>query len=261
MKLKTAVIQMDIAFGDPEENYKRAEKWLQKAADQGCQLAVLPELWTTGYDLTRLDEIADKEAAKTVQFLSAQAKKHRMHLIGGSVANETQEGVENTLIVINKEGELLKKYSKLHLFRLMEEEKFLKAGKEDGLFMLENEQMAAFICYDIRFPEWLRKHVLAGANVLFIPAEWPLARKDHWRTLLIARAIENQSYVVGCNRSGEDPKNKFAGHSIIVDPWGEVVAEAGEEEEMLMAEIDLSQVVKIRKRIPIFEDRRPAFYE
>lgn len=260
MKIKTAIIQMDIAFGNPQENYKRAEKWLQKAADEGCQLAVLPELWTTGYDLTRLDEIADREAEETIAFLSAQAKKLQMHLIGGSVANQTNDGVENTLIVVNKQGELLKKYSKLHLFRLMEEEKFLKAGKDDGLFTLENEQMAAFICYDIRFPEWLRKHVLAGANVLFIPAEWPLARTDHWRTLLTARAIENQSYVVGCNRSGEDPKNKFAGHSIIIDPWGEIIAEAGEEEELLIGEIDLAKVSEIRKRIPVFEDRRTEFY-
>ncbi|KAB7705356.1 carbon-nitrogen family hydrolase [Bacillus aerolatus] len=260
MKLKVACIQMDIAFGSPQENYRRAENWLQKAADEGCNLAVLPELWTTGYDLTRLDEIADEEAKEAIAFLADQAKKHQMHIIGGSVANRTKEGVENTLPVINKNGELLKTYSKLHLFRLMEEEKFFKAGKEDGLFALEDETMAAFICYDIRFPEWLRKHVLAGANVLFVPAEWPLARKDHWRTLLIGRAIDNQSYVVGCNRSGEDPKNKFAGHSIIIDPWGEIIAEAGEEEELLIGEIDLAKVPEIRKRIPIFEDRRTEFY-
>ncbi|MFK2826094.1 carbon-nitrogen family hydrolase [Bacillus sp. B190/17] len=260
MKLKVAAIQMDLAFGNPEENYNRMKKWLQKAADAGCQLAVLPELWTTGYDLTRLDEIADKEANQTITFLSEQAKKHHMHLIGGSVANQTKDGVENTLLVINNKGELLKKYSKLHLFRLMEEEKFFQAGKDDGLFTLENETMAAFICYDIRFPEWLRKHVLSGASVLFIPAEWPLARVDHWRTLLIARAIENQSYVIGCNRSGEDPNNKFAGHSIIVDPWGEIIAEAGEEEELLIGEVDLAKVPEIRKRIPIFEDRQTEFY-
>ncbi|WP_338753249.1 carbon-nitrogen family hydrolase [Bacillus sp. FJAT-52991] len=260
MKMKIACLQMDIAFGDPTTNYQRAEQWLQQVADQGCELAILPELWTTGYDLTRLDEIADQEAIQAIAFLSEQAKKHRLHLIAGSVANQTQDGVENTLLVINQQGELVKKYSKLHLFRLMEEEKFLQAGNEDGLFSLEGETMAAFICYDIRFPEWLRKHVLAGAKVLFIPAEWPLARVDHWRTLLIARAIENQAYVIGCNRSGADPKNVFAGHSMIIDPWGEIIAEAGEAEQLLVGEIDLEKVEEIRKRIPVFEDRRPSFY-
>lgn len=260
MKWKVACVQMDIAFGDPEENYKRVEKRLQEAADNGCQLVVLPELWTTGYDLTRLDEIADDNAEAAIAFLKEQAQKHQLHLVGGSVANRKEQGVENTLLVISKDGQLVKTYSKLHLFRLMEEEKFLQAGKEDGLFMLDGEQMAAFICYDIRFPEWMRKHVLNGANVLFVPAEWPLARVDHWRTLLIARAIENQSYVVACNRSGADPNNKFAGHSIIVDPWGEVIAEAGENEELLIGEIDTEKVPEIRKRIPIFEDRRTEFY-
>ncbi|PAQ15658.1 carbon-nitrogen hydrolase [Bacillaceae bacterium SAOS 7] len=260
MKMKIACLQMDIAFGDPNTNYQRATQWLQQAADQGCELAILPELWTTGYDLTRLDEIADQEAQNAIEFLSEQAKKHQLHLVAGSVANQTEAGVKNTLLVINKEGKLVKKYSKLHLFRLMEEEKFLQAGDGDGLFTLEDETMAAFICYDIRFPEWLRKHVLDGAKVLFIPAEWPLARVDHWRTLLIARAIENQAYVIGCNRSGADPKNVFAGHSIIIDPWGEIVAEASEAEQLLIGEIDLAKVAEIRQRIPIFEDRRPSFY-
>nr|WP_238942008.1 carbon-nitrogen family hydrolase [Bacillus sp. REN10] len=258
--MKIACLQIDIAFGDPNTNYQKVAQWLQQAAEQKCQLAILPELWTTGYDLTRLDEIADQEAKQAIAFLSEQAKKHRLYLIAGSVANQTENGVENTLLVINKQGELVKKYSKLHLFRLMEEEKFLQAGRGDGLFSLEEETMAAFICYDIRFPEWLRKHVLAGAKVLFIPAEWPLARVDHWRTLLMARAIENQAYVIGCNRSGADPKNEFAGHSIIIDPWGEIIAEAGEAEQLLIGEIDLAKVEEIRQRIPIFEDRRPSFY-
>ncbi|MBM7649578.1 putative amidohydrolase [Bacillus ectoiniformans] len=261
MLLKTACIQMDIAFGQPEQNYKKVKDWFKKAADQGCQLAVLPELWTTGYDLTRLDEIADDNAEEAIQFLKEQAKLHNMHLVAGSVANRKEAGVENTLIVIDNKGNLVKTYSKLHLFRLMEEEKFLQAGAEDGLFTLEDETMAGFICYDIRFPEWMRKHVLNGAKVLFVPAEWPLARVDHWRTLLLARAIENQSYVVACNRSGSDPNNVFAGHSIIIDPWGEIIAEAGEGEELLIGDIDLSKVEEIRERIPVFEDRRIQFYE
>ncbi|OMP68074.1 carbon-nitrogen family hydrolase [Domibacillus epiphyticus] len=258
--MKISCLQMDIAFGSPHVNYERAASLLEQAHKAGCKIAVLPELWTTGYDLTRLDEIADKNAAKAKTFLSDTAKKYGMHIVGGSVANDTEDGVKNTMIVVNNKGEVVKEYSKLHLFRLMNEEKYLIAGDEDGLFELEGEKMAGFICYDIRFPEWFRKQVLNGARVLFVPAEWPLTRVDHWRTLLIARAIENQAYVIACNRSGSDPDNKFAGHSMIIGPWGEVIAEAGEAEELLVGEIDFAFIKEIRSRIPVFEDRRESYY-
>lgn len=258
--MKLACLQIDIAFGDPQANYEKAAVWLAKASESGCELAVLPELWTTGYDLTRLDVLADKGAERAKAFLSEQAKKHRMHIVGGSVANDTGDGVKNTMIIVDKDGHIVHEYSKLHLFRLMNEEKYLIDGDTDGLFELDGEIMAGFICYDIRFPEWFRKHVLNGARVLFVPAEWPLARLDHWRTLLIARAIENQSYVVACNRSGADPDNVFAGHSLIIGPWGEVIAEAGEAEELLAGDIDFDAIDEIRQRIPVFEDRRPTFY-
>jgi len=259
-KMKIACLQMDIVFGSPEANYSRAADFLQRAHEAGCELAVLPELWTTGYDLTRLDEIADRGAERAKQFLSEAALKYGMHIVGGSVANDTGSGVKNTMIIVDKEGRLVHEYSKLHLFRLMNEEKYLIDGEEDGLFELAGETMAGFICYDIRFPEWFRKQVLNGARVLFVPAEWPLARVDHWRTLLMARAIENQAYVVACNRSGSDPANQFAGHSIIIGPWGEVIAEAGEAEEMLIGDIDFDAIDEIRSRIPVFEDRRTSFY-
>ncbi|OES45408.1 carbon-nitrogen family hydrolase [Domibacillus iocasae] len=258
--MKIACLQMNITFGDPEANYDRAANFLKKASDAGCELAVLPELWTTGYDLTRLDEIADKGAERAKSFLAHAAKMYGMHIVGGSVANDTGSGVKNTMIVVDKTGHVIHEYSKLHLFRLMNEEKYLIDGDSDGLFELAGEKMAGFICYDIRFPEWFRKQVLNGARILFVPAEWPLARLDHWRTLLIARAIENQAYVVACNRSGSDPDNQFAGHSIIVGPWGEVIAEAGESEEILIGDVDFKAIDEIRRRIPVFEDRRTAFY-
>lgn len=258
--MKMACLQFDIAFGDPEANYKKAAEWLEQAAAGGCELAVLPELWTTGYDLTRLGDIADAGAERTKAFLQEAAKKHQMHIIGGSVANDTGSGVKNTMIIVDKNGGIVHEYSKLHLFRLMNEEKYLIDGDGDGLFELDGETMAGFICYDIRFPEWFRKHVLNGARVLFVPAEWPLARLDHWRTLLSARAIENQAYVVACNRSGSDPDNVFAGHSVIIGPWGEVIAEAGEEEELLTGDVDFDAIDEIRSRIPVFEDRRTSFY-
>ncbi|WML27671.1 carbon-nitrogen family hydrolase [Neobacillus sp. OS1-33] len=261
MKLKISCIQMDIAFGNPQKNYQTVERLFDKTHTEKPDIIVLPELWTTGYDLTHLNEIADFKAAQTIEFLQNAAQKYQVHLIGGSVANRVENGVRNTLLIINKDGRLVHQYSKLHLFKLMDEHVYLEAGSEKGLFQLDNYQFAGAICYDIRFPEWIRAHTSKGAEALFVVAEWPAQRLSHWRALLVARAIENQCYVIGCNRSGQDPNNHFAGHSLIIDPWGEVIAEAGENEEILSAEIEMDLVKEVRKQIPIFADRRPEFYK
>ncbi|MFC7440681.1 carbon-nitrogen family hydrolase [Laceyella putida] len=260
MRLKCAVIQMDIAFGQPESNMAMVERKIADAATNNPDVIVLPELWTTGYDLPRLDEIADSDAATVKAFMAKLARQYGVHIIAGSVAERNAAGTWNTLLAFNSHGEQVGEYRKVHLFRLMDEEKYLQPGERMGSFELAGIPCAGVICYDIRFPEWIRKHVVAGAHVLFVVAEWPMPRLSHWRNLLITRAIENQCYVVACNRVGSDPNNTFAGHSLIVDPWGEIVVEAGADEQTLFAEIDLDQVTHIRKQIPIFTDRRPDLY-
>ncbi|PLR76113.1 carbon-nitrogen hydrolase [Bacillus sp. V3-13] len=261
MKLSIACIQMDIAFGNPDQNYEAAKQLIAGAARRKPDIIVLPELWTTGYDLKRLDVIGDQDASKTKSFLKEAALEHQTAFVGGSVARKTAEGIFNTLIIVDQHGELVHEYSKLHLFKLMDEHLHLSAGNSKGLFKLENRLLSGMICYDIRFPEWIRAHTAQGAEALFVVAEWPLARLAHWRALLISRAIENQCYVIACNRAGSDPNNAFAGHSMIIDPWGEVIAEAGEEQEILHAEIDLDEVRRVREIIPIFSDRKPEFYQ
>ncbi|MFI8686508.1 carbon-nitrogen family hydrolase [Rossellomorea sp. NPDC077527] len=257
---KIGLAQMDIAFGKPEENKEKVEQWVRKAKEDGCTTVVLPELWTTGYDLTRMDEIADEGAEDSSTFLTSLSKKYSIHIIGGSVANKSMDGVRNTLIAVDSKGILVKQYSKLHLFKLMDEHHYLLPGQEDGMFSLDETKMAGLICYDIRFPEWFRKHVLLGAKVVFVVAEWPSARIDHWQTLLKARAIENQCFVIACNRVGSDPNNEFGGCSLIIDPWGEILAKGTQTEELVSAEINLQEVEKVRKQIPIFQDRRPEYY-
>ncbi|WP_026691551.1 carbon-nitrogen family hydrolase [Alteribacter aurantiacus] len=261
--MNIAIIQMDIAFGDPKANERKVEQYFHEACQSATDVVVLPELWTTGYDLDRLDEIGDLEAAGAIQFIGQLAKKYGVNVVAGSVAKRSQDGaITNTMLVIDRDGKLVKEYSKAHLFRLMNEEKYLQEGNTDGLFEIDGELSAGVICYDIRFPEWIRTHMLAGAKTLFVVAEWPKPRVDHWRALLISRAIENQCYVVACNRVGSDPNNEFAGHSIIVDPWGKVVAEAdGVEETVLRGAIDMGEVDAIRERMTIYEDRRPELYK
>ncbi|WP_053217480.1 carbon-nitrogen family hydrolase [Virgibacillus senegalensis] len=262
MKQTYALIQMDIAFGDPQTNFRHAEEWIRKAVKTStADTILLPELWTTGYDLTRLDEIADEEAAVTITFLKRLAKELNVNLIGGSVANRVGQATTNTLLVVSRKGDVIKQYSKAHLFRLMDEEKYLTEGNMDGRFVLDNQKSAAVICYDIRFPEWIRTHMVDETKVLYVVAEWPKQRIDHWRALLISRAIENQCFVVACNRAGTDPNNEFGGNSMIIGPWGEIIAEAGQTETILTGTVDVEEVEKIRATIPIYSDRRTDLYK
>ncbi|GCF66465.1 hydrolase [Bacillus cereus] len=219
-KMKVACIQMDIVFGDVEKNIENAKNKISEAMKERPDVIVLPELWTTGYDLTRLSEIADRDGLETKEKLIEWSKQYGVHIVGGSIARQTEQGVTNTMYVVTNKGELVNEYSKVHLFQLMDEHKYLIAGNRTGEFKLDDVECAGTICYDIRFPEWMRVHTAKGAKVLFVVAEWPLVRLAHWRLLLQARAVENQCYVVACNRAGKDPNNEFAGHSLIVDPWG-----------------------------------------
>lgn len=260
INLKICCIQFDIEFGNPSLNFHHIKQKIEEALPKNPDIIVLPELWTTGYDLTRLDEIADLDGHMTQRFLSEIAKENHVHIVGGSIAMKKNNKVYNTMFIVDNKGDLVGEYSKLHLFKLMDEHLYLEAGQEQGLFKLGSLSCAGFICYDIRFPEWIRKHTTNGAEVVFVVAEWPLARLSHWKALLISRAIENQCYVIACNRSGSDPSNEFAGHSIIIDPWGEVVEEAAEGNQILHGVIEINKVKKVRNQIPIFDDRRPELY-
>ncbi|WP_062515737.1 carbon-nitrogen family hydrolase [Halobacillus sp. KGW1] len=260
MMKKIAIIQMNIVLGDPEANRKAAAVKIKEAAENGSSVIVLPELWTTGYDLSRFDELAETMSGPTHLLMKEMACDYEVTIMG-SVAEREDDVFYNTFVAYDPSGERILSYRKAHLFRLMDEEKFLESGNEKGLFHLEGAPLAAVICYDIRFPEWLRSHMIHGAKALFVTAEWPKPRVDHWRNLLISRAIENQCFVIACNRVGSDEANTFRGHSVIIDPWGKVLAEAGSEEEILYAEVNWEAVEDIRKQIPIFQDRRPDLYE
>ncbi|ADU32437.1 carbon-nitrogen family hydrolase [Evansella cellulosilytica] len=261
MQWKVAMIQMDIAFGDIEKNIDIVKQKVKEAMKEAPDVIVLPELWTTGYDLARLKSLLEHSTINISEFLSKLAKGNKVHILAGSIAQATDAGITNIMLIFNNKGELVKEYSKAHLFRLMDEEKYLVQGNKDGLFSLNNIDCAGVICYDIRFPEWIRTHMIDQAKVLFVVAEWPKARIDHWRALLMSRAIENQCYVIACNRVGADPNNEFGGNSMIIGPWGEVVSEAGDKETIIYGEVDLLEVDKVRETIPIYSDRRTDLYK
>jgi predicted amidohydrolase len=257
-----ALLQMDIAIGEPEANFAKLERMLLEAvsASPKPDVIMFPEMWNTGYALDRIHELADVNGEKTVAFLSAFSRKYGVFIVGGSIAEKKGGDVRNTVYVFDREGNKIADYSKIHLFRLMDEEKFLASGDRIGSVQLGDVPSGVMICYDIRFPELARKLALGGAKVLFVPAEWPKPRLHHWRTLLMARAIENQMFVVSCNRVGVSGTTDFFGHSMVIDPWGEVIAEGGETENIIRAAINMEDVDRVRRTIPVFEDRRPSLY-
>ncbi|TCP54623.1 putative amidohydrolase [Tumebacillus sp. BK434] len=258
--VRIALLQMDIALGQPEANFAKASEWIEKAAAHGTDLIVLPEMWNTAYSLENIRDIADQDGAKTREVIGGLAAKHGVNILAGSVADVRGGEVYNTTYLFDRTGAVVGDYSKMHLFRLMDEEKYLQAGDGVGRFALDGVEIGSMICYDLRFPELSRTLSLSGAQVVFIPAEWPHPRLNHWRHLQIARAIENQMFVVSCNRVGRTGDTEFFGHSMVIDPWGEILLEADETEGIHHVTIDLGVVPEIRSRIPIFEDRRPELY-
>ncbi len=257
-----AMLQMDIAVGDPDANYAKLAGMLEQAmaAPDKPDVILCPEMWNTGYALDRIDRLADENAARTKAFVSGFCRKHHVNVIAGSIAEKTGGAVRNTVYVFDREGNVTADYSKIHLFRLMDEEKYLTSGSRVGDAVIDGVPAGVMICYDIRFPELARKLALNGAKILFVPAEWPHPRLHHWRTLLMSRAIENQMFVAACNRVGTSGTTEFFGHSMLIDPWGEVIVEGGEREQLLTASVDLATVDQVRRTIPVFKDRRPSLY-
>ncbi len=260
--LHIALLQMDITIGNPEVNEANLKRMLDQAIlhQPKPDVVMFPEMWNTGYALDKIQDLADTNGERTKAFLAQYAKTHHIHILAGSIADKRGEHIFNTMYVFNREGEVTAEYSKIHLFRLMHEEKHLTSGHQVGHMQLDGIPSAMMICYDIRFPELARTLALGGAQLLFVPAQWPHPRLHHWRTLLMARAIENQMYVMACNRVGISGDSDFFGHSMIINPWGEIIAEGSEQEEIIHTTIDLELVSQVRNKIPIFEDRRPDVY-
>jgi predicted amidohydrolase len=251
-KVKIGLVQFEIALGQPEENIRRLRSHLREAKlDMG--LALLPELWSTGYDLQRVAELACEKDGVIFDEMSVLAREFRLFLCG-SVLEAAQGRYFNTQVLCAPNGSIITSYRKIHLFGLMDEPKFLAPGAAPVTCSLPWGKLGLSICYDLRFPELFRTYALEGCQLILMSAEWPHPRLSHWRTLLVARAIENQSFVAACNTVGAGNGNVFCGHSMIVNPWGEVLVEADESEGVFCAEIDLHVADDIRSRYPFLAD-------
>ncbi|MFE0505911.1 nitrilase-related carbon-nitrogen hydrolase [Peribacillus butanolivorans] len=255
------VFQMDLVVGNPEENRKIIERWLEANYSDDVDVVVLPEMWSTGYVLEELEEICNVDGKRSIEFLQSLAKKFNVNLVGGSIAVLEGKDIFNRAVIVNRMGEIVHTYDKMHLVPMLDEPKFLTGGHNQvEVFELEGVKMGVIICYDLRFPEIIRDLALQGIQVLHIVAEWPLARETHWNTLLRARAIENQMYVVASNVAGTKLGVEFAGCSQIVDPWGDIVQKLDQEVGELKATLNLETVPQVRKDVPIFSSRVPSLY-
>jgi predicted amidohydrolase len=256
-QLTCASIQFNISLGDIDTNLDIATAALHRVARKNCQLAVLPEMWSCGYDYRNMAELAG-ETPRVLEKLQEECRKLEMVTVG-SLPELDNGTVYNTAYVIDK-GELVGSYRKLHLFSTMREDQFLGSGEQSLVAETSVGKLGIAICYDLRFPELFRKLALEGAEIICLPAEWPKPRQEHWKTLLRARAIENQLFVIAANCCGIQGKLDFFGLSQLISPLGNILQIAAEDNTELVAPFDFSEMADYRRKIDILNDRRADIY-
>ena len=262
--MKIKIFQFKVVDGDVKTNMNKVSSLFAKTNLNETDVVVLPEMWTSGYDLKNIDDHAAKNLEPVKTFISKLAAEHNVTVAAGSIPNKySDDDVYNTAFTIDHQGHLIHEYSKIHLVPMLNEPEFLAGGnKAAEVFEINGEKCGFVICYDLRFPEIFRDLSLSGAKIIFVAAEWPIERTEHWMTLLKARAIENQCYIVASNTIGSQSDGTvFAGKSMIVNPFGEIMAEAGKDtEEILTADLNLAYIDQVRTDIPIFKSRRKELY-
>ncbi|MDY6931139.1 MAG: carbon-nitrogen family hydrolase [Halobacteriota archaeon] len=258
-KIKVAGIQSDIGK-DPKENLRRNLEMIDSASEDGASFICLPELFMTGFDYDYIKANSRGIPNKITEVLGEKAKKSGIYILSGSIPEMVGEDIYNTAVLFGRDGKIIGKYSKIHLFGQMGEKSNFTHGGDVRVFDTDFGRIGVTICYDLRFPELFRKQSVMGAKIIFVPSEFPDPKLDHWRTLLKARAIENQIYVMGVNRVGKDEQSTFFGHSMVIGPRGTIMTEASDGEEIISAEIDIGKVGEVRERTFYLGDRRCELY-
>lgn len=259
--MKIKCIQPDMEFGDVEFNFNEIKAKIEEAAKDSVDVIVLPETWNTGFFPKQyLAELSDNNGERVKTEIGALAKKYYVNIVAGSVANVIDGKVFNTAYVFSRTGECIGEYNKIHAFTPMGEHEYFSQGDKLCTFDIEGHRCGIIICYDIRFPELTRTMALDGLDILFVVSQWPKLRIPHLLALTKARAIENQMFVVCCNSCDTSGETVYGGSSSIHDPWGEMLALAGEGPEIIEADCDMSIISSIRSSINVFRDRRPEIY-
>lgn len=254
--MKIALIQLDIAWESKKANYARAEHFFRKAARESCDVIVFPEMFNTGFSMN-MPVVAEEEDGETSRFLSASAKQYGLFVLAGfAIIQPGQKKASNLAVAFDRSGSVIARYSKIHPFSFAKEDRHFSAGTARVIFPIEGVQVSVFICYDLRFPEIFRD-IAREVQAVFVIANWPGSRKDHWETLLKARAIENQCFVIGVNRTGKDGNAiSYPGASHVFNPLGKDICSGGPRKQFLTCEIDPEEAVKTREEFPFLTDMR-----
>lgn len=246
--MKVFLVQLDQVWELPEQNCQKIESMLMANPPEKGGLIVLPEMFSTGFSMTGGGHSGD------FLFLSRLALQYQCYVMGGTVTVGENQERRNTCFTFSPEGSVLSTYHKQRLFRFSQEHEHYSPGMATEVFELGEFVVSPFVCYDLRFPELFRRSVAKGTHLFVVIASWPARRIQHWLTLLQARAIENQCYVVAVNRVGQDPNAHYSGRSVVVNPQGMIVADAGDREGILSAELHLNEVQEWRSVFPALLD-------
>ena len=239
---------------DPEANLDKVRDIMRRAATAGADLVVLPETWSTGYDLPAARELRDRSESLLAP-LAEEARARRIAVVGSMVL-PTPTAAANVAVLIDADGDVVLRYAKSHLIDAYHEKEIFEPGREAPTASLAGTRLGVAICYDLRFPELFRAFVQQGAEVLIVVAEWPEERIGAWELLVRARAVENQAWVIAVNRVGTDSTTTYGGRSQVVDPLGRVVSLApGDAEADLVVDLDLESLRELRRQFPVLRDR------
>jgi predicted amidohydrolase len=251
--MKIALVQLNIQWESKKLNHRHAEEFIKKAFLEGCDIVVFPEMFNSGFSMN-ISAIAEDEDGETSLFLSRLAIKYNISLIAGYTVKSICPGKgRNQAVVYDRQGRLVEKFVKLHSFAFANEDQYYSAGNKIVTFDIEGMVSSIFICFDLRFPEVFRR-IAKKVQAIFVLANWPSARTEHWEALLKARAIENQCFVIGVNRTGRDGNGiDYSGKSKIFGPLGNEICSGKETEELLIGEIFPHEVSEIRKKFPFLD--------
>jgi predicted amidohydrolase len=262
-KLRVGVAQLEVKLCAREENMKRVSLWMERNVKPSSlpTAIALPELWDVGYCLSEADRHADPGGRQAIEFLTSLARKFGVWLTSGSALVEEDGKFFNRTFVVNPSGGVVSTYDKAHLLPFITSERgILTGGNAPSLYDVEGSPCGSIICYDIRFPEWVRVYALSGIDVLFVCGQWTKNRMDLWRTMLRAHSIENTFYVVGVNCAGMSGDILYGGGSIVCAPGGEVLFEGSEAPDAGFVDLDLGALAQTREFLKVFESRVPELY-
>lgn len=259
--MKVALVQVSSPDAETrEERIHRVEATLRGIA--GADLVVLPELWSAGYfHFDEYASLAETLDGPTISMCSRVARDLGVYLHVGSIIEDGGDGqLSNTSILLGPDGAVVHTYRKIHVFGYKSKEaSLLTAGSALPVVHLPFGDVAGITCYDLRFPGLWMELSKRGAGMVIVPAAWPAARREHWRLLTTARALEHQIFVIACNAAGTQEGVELGGYSRVVDPAGKVLVEAGSDQTVLMVDIDPQQVTAVRSEFPVIGDRLAAY--